>query len=273
MPSTLRILIAADSETTVTLNEYFKKKGDISVLGVAEDGETVCSMINSLNPDLVFMDLMLPGTGGIDVLMQYQGEPDAPAFIVISAVRDSKLIDQAIKFGAKYVVLKPFQPEDLYGRMKLLTCKNPQYSGANETTVVYESTKPIHYFFKKSDYDDIVEFEIMKVLYQIGIPSSIKGFHFIKDAVFMVLVEPSSILAITKDIYPAIAAKHFTTRMNVERAIRHAFSVSWERGTYEGKVKVFGKGFDFSKGVKNSDAISIIATRVEYTLRMKFRQN
>lgn len=267
MTRILNVLVAVDSETTCTLSEFFKSKGDVSVVGKAEDQENLFSLIDSLNPDLVIMDLKLPDLNGIEVLMQYHGRENAPAFIGVSGQRDVKTIDHAIKYGAKYVILKPFDPEILYGRMKLLTCRCPRYNGTNEITPVYESTKPVHYIFQKSEHDKQVEYEIMKSLYQIGIPSSVKGFNYIKDAVFMVLVDPESILAITKDIYPAIASKYFTSRMNVERAIRHAFTISWERGSAEGKAKVFGKGF--GTRIKNAEAISMIASKVEYTMRYK----
>ncbi|HBN86021.1 MAG TPA: hypothetical protein DDZ89_19510 [Clostridiales bacterium] len=267
MSRSLCILIAMDNETTRTLSCFFKSKGDVSVIGKAEDQKSLCNLIDSLNPDLVIMDLMLPQLNGIGVLMQYHGMENAPAFIAVSTQREAKTIDKAIKYGAKYVLVKPFEYEVLYGRLKLLTCRCPRYNGANEMTPVYESTKPVNYIFQKSEHDKQIEYEIIKSLYQIGIPSSIKGFNYIKDAVFMVLVDPECILAITKDIYPAIASKYFTTGMNVERAIRHAFTISWERGTPEGRAKIFGKGF--GTRIKNAEAISMIASKVEFTLRQR----
>jgi two-component system response regulator (stage 0 sporulation protein A) len=267
MNKPLSIITAVDEEKTQTLFSFFKNKGDVSLVGKAEDRQELCNMIDALNPDLVIIDLVLPEVNGIEVLSDYHWKENAPSFIAVNDGTNSKLSDEAINQGAKYVMVKPFLPEDLYGRMKLLTRCKPYSNGEKDSNSVQKVKKPVHYIFRKSENDSQIEYEIMKALYQIGIPSSVKGFHYIKDAVFMVLVEPDSIMAITKAIYPAIAFKYFTSKMNVERAIRHAFTISWERGSPEGKAKVFGKGF--TGRIKNAEAISMIASKVEYTLRLR----
>ena len=266
MNKPLSIITAVDEETTQTLFSFFKNKGDVSLVGKAEDRQELCNMIDALNPDLVIIDLVLPEVNGIEVLSDYHWKENAPSFIAVNDGTNSKLSDEAINQGAKYVMVKPFLPEDLYGRMKLLTRCKPYSNGEKIRTPFKRSkTRPLHLSKIRKrqpnrirNHESVVSNRHTVQRQRLSLHKR-RGLHGVGGT--------DSIMAITKAIYPAIAFKYFTSKMNVERAIRHAFTISWERGSPEGKAKVFGKGF--TGRIKNAEAISMIASKVEYTLRLR----
>lgn len=266
----LRILVADEcKETIVMLTDFINGNDDMEIVATAEDGEDLCKKINRLRPDVVVMDLILPKLDGLEVLKSYSDKHDSPIFFVVSSVANSKITEETFKYGAKYYIMKPFKPEILYRRIQLIVQRDTQYSGTNETSAVYENRRQLRPSPRRMDEKTLIEYEITKVLHQIGIPSSIKGFKYIRDAVYMVLKDWEAITAVTKEIYPVIANKYYTSRANVERAIRHSLDIAWEKGSQEGKIRVFGKGFDFSQKMKNAEAIANLASRVEFILKEK----
>ena len=267
----LRLLIADENkDSTALIRDYISYKDDMVIVAIARDGESACKMIDEYKPDVVVMELILPYIDGLEILKRYQNKEDSPSFIIISLAGFSRVAEEAFKLDAKYYVVKPFNPELLYKRIKMVAGKRIFDTGINEDSLSYESKKAVTISAnKKVDPVYFIEQEITKVLYQIGIPSNIKGFKFIREAILLVLKDDESITSITKEIYPIIAGKFFTSRANVERAIRHSIDLSWEKGSHEERVRIFGKGFEDRIRVKNAEAISVLASKMEFILREK----
>ena len=247
----IKVLMIDDNVKLIeAVKEYFKNSDKIQIIDEAYDGLEGFEKIKSNNEyDIVLLDLIMPKKDGLYVLEQIKSNNLDKKVIVETSYNASEVIREVSEYGVNYFILKPFDLSDL--------------------------EKKIIDTFKKKDeksidfYNSNLQVSISKILHDLGIPSHIKGYQFLRDAVGMIFEKPEMIGGITKELYPELAHKYETTVSRVERAIRHAVEISWNRGDIDLMEKIFGHSVDIDKAKPtNSEFIVTIADK----LRLDFHK-
>lgn len=236
-------LYIADTEDE-NLVEYFSKKEEFEIIGKSTDGNQVCQDVKKDVPDFLVMEVMLSGIDGFKVLENLKSEmkENMPKVIFISNLSHSGFISKAIKEGASYFMVKPILPENLDERIKDLSSNVESEEKQNE---------------KQLDE------KISNIFISIGIPAHIKGYQFLREAVKLAVEEPEIIGSITKRLYPTIAEKFETSSSKVERGMRHAIEVAWNRGKIENINSLFGlKIYSSNEKPTNGELIALIADKM-----------
>ncbi len=246
-----KILIVDDAqEARDKLSAIIKEMPDVELIGTAANGMCAIEMINRLKPNIVLLDIIMPQLDGFGV-MEYLCEHNImPEVIIISALAQENFIYRALSLGAKYYIAKPFEKETVKSRIRdviSLSKGAMPFKNQREQTV------------QRTSLDE----KISSVFILIGIPAHIKGYHFLREAVKMVVENPDSINRITKELYPGIARKFSTSSSKVERAIRHAIEVAWTRGRIENINDLFGfKVYGKNDKPTNGEFIALIADKL-----------
>ena len=257
----IRVGIADDNrEFCFILSEYFKGKENVEIVWTAHDGMETMRMFNSAEPDVLLIDLVLPNLDGFEVMERIRANSrnTNTKIIVASAVSQDSLIKKAMQYGAEYFIVKPFDLEMLNKRIT-------QLAGETELSSKNDSVFNRNSFLSKQSekYDSDLEMEITNIIHEIGVPAHIKGYQYIRSAITMVVDDIDLLSAVTKELYPEIAKKYNTTPSRVERAIRHAIEVAWNRGKIDTIDKLFGYTVHTDKGKPtNSEFIAIIADKL-----------
>ena len=267
--SKISVLIADDNkEFCSILNDYLLNQKDIVVTGIAKDGREALELIVERKPDLVILDIIMPHLDGLGVLekLNTMDLEKTPRIIILSAVGQDKITQQAITLGADYYTVKPFDMEVFTKRIreKFNSAPTIQESSAQSNRVSYPTTSSyILTSEQKSKTPIDLETEITNIIHEIGVPAHIKGYMYLREAITMVVNDMELLSAVTKELYPSIAKKYNTTASRVERAIRHAIEVAWGRGQIEAINKLFGYTVHNDKGKPtNSEFIAIIADKL-----------
>lgn len=244
---TIKVLMIDDNISLIEMvKEYFKNSSKVKVVLEAYDGKEGIELIETKQKDydLIILDLIMPNKDGIYVLSEMQGRKIDKKVIVASSYNASEIIREVAEYGVKYFVLKPFDLEDLEKRIIEVCTKK------NESKIIdFESHN--------------LQVSITKMLHELGIPSHIKGYQFLRDAINIVYERPEVIGGITKELYPELASKYSTTVSRVERAIRHAIEVSWNRGSWDMMEELFGHSVDIDKAKPtNSEFIVTVADKL-----------
>lgn len=246
-----KILVVDDSqEVRERLSKMLGQMPEVELLGTAANGVTALEMIGRQKPDVILLDIIMPQLDGFGV-MEYLYEHGSTAeIIVISALSQENFVFRALNLGAKYYIAKPFEEENIKNRLKdVIRMKRGAVSLPRNTNIRE----------KHSSLDE----KISSVFISIGIPAHIKGYHFLREAVKMVVDNPDSINRITKELYPGIARKFSTSPSKVERAIRHAIEVAWTRGRIENINELFGfKVYGKNDKPTNGEFIALIADKL-----------
>lgn len=254
MEKYLKLLISDDSDEFA--REYgldFQKSG-MEVSYAPKDGMLVLEQIESVQPDLVLLDLFMPRLDGIGVIHAVQRRPGSkkPKFVVMSGYSSPTLEREVMSAGASYFVICPFNAVNLAENMRQL-CESASGSAPN----------PISLFQQPS-----LEIQVTEILHQIGVPAHIKGYHYLRDSIIMSIEQPDIINAVTKQLYPSVAKRYETTSSRVERAIRHAIEVAWDRGDVDVLNSYFGYTIHNTRGKPtNSEFIAMISDKLR--LQMK----
>lgn len=241
-------------------NAFSANKPIIDCISVENNGASFIEATKHHYPDVVLMDCFLSDTDSIVLMKEINktmGE-DAPKFVIICEFMSARISCELYEAGAYAVIAKPLQPESIY---KVL------YSA-------YRGTKHNEAFSKMENENKgsgfrIEQLEIMvtEIIHQIGVPAHIKGYQYVRSAIIMVIVEPGIINAVTKQLYPRIAEIFGSTPSRVERAIRHAIEVAWNRGDIEVLNSYFGYTIDNGRGKPtNSEFIAMIADKLRLEL-------
>ena len=235
-------LFIADTENDELL-KYFSNKEEYEVVGSSQNGQEVVKEVLSLKPDLLIMEVMLSGMDGFMVLENLKKQmSEMPKIIFISNLSHSGFISKAIKEGASYFMVKPIIPSNLEERLKDLLENSGEVENKNE---------------KQLDE------KISNIFISIGIPAHIKGYQFLREAVKLAVEEPEIIGSITKKLYPTIAEKFETSSSKVERGMRHAIEVAWNRGKIENINSLFGlKIYSSNEKPTNGELIALIADKM-----------
>ncbi len=262
--STLNVAIADDNERMVEiLNSIVKKDADLHIVGTACNGEEVYRMIKEKEPDIVLLDIIMPKLDGLSVMEKVNRDKTLkkhPKFIVISAVGKESITEDAFNLGANYYIMKPFDSELILKRMRNI--KNHLTSGNDKQLMLLKDSM--------DRIEENLETDVTDLIHEVGVPAHIKGYQYLRDAIMMTVKDPEMLSSITKILYPTIAKRHQTTPSRVERAIRHAIEVAWNRGNVDMINSMFGYTVSTGKGKPtNSEFIALIADkiRLEYKLR------
>lgn len=262
----IRISIADDNKDFCDiLKNFLNSKDDMEVVSVSYDGVDAYNMICEKHPDIAIIDGIMPRLDGLGVLDKLNQSPaeKRPVSIILSALSQEKISQRAFELGADYYIVKPFDMESLANRIRQFKSSSaPRAINAAFTnrpsSMTMVSERPV---FDNSAYD--LETKVTNILHEIGVPAHIRGYHYMREAIIMSVNNMDVLNYITKELYPSIAKKCNTTPSRVERAIRHAIEVAWNRGKIEAIDTIFGYTINNHKGKPtNSEFIALIADRL-----------
>lgn len=220
MDKKIKLLIVEDNaQLKDMLVKFFNSKNDVEVVGACSNPIEAAETIKVAKPDALITDMITPEADGLSLLERLNTSEFAsmPKTIVVSAVGSERMVQTACSLGAKYYMIKPYNKDILYRRL--------QDMFGERTYETKRAPEPV----RSKTMDE----RITAVFLSIGIPAHIKGYHFLREAIKMVVKNPELINYITKRLYPGIAQHFDTSASKVERAIRHAIEVAWSRGKIE----------------------------------------
>lgn len=245
---TVRTIIADDNvEFCELFKEFISEENDIQLVGVAYNGLEALEIIEKEKPDVVILDIIMPHLDGIGVLerLSEKTEGKRPKVIILTAFGQDNITQQALKLGADYYILKPFDFNVLINRIK-------QLAKGDQTDSYIHTSKPKN-----------LNVSVTNIIHEMGVPAHIKGYHYLREAILMVIEDVNLLGAVTKELYPLIAQKYKTTPSRVERAIRHAIELAWDRGNVEMMTKFFGYTINLERGKPtNSEFIAMVADKL-----------
>ena len=243
------------------LRKNFEQCEDIEVRFIAEDGLCAIEQVKNVEVDVLILDSVLPHIDGIGVLeaLNEMELRHYPHVIMISAFGQDIIIQRAINLGVEYFLIKPINIDILEKRIRQMVDRESiiqdiraQQLNLRKSTV-----------FKEIVRDNDLEIDISTILREIGVPAHIKGYQYMRDAISIVVDNRDLLAGVTKELYPIIARKNQTTPSRVERAIRHAIEVAWNRGRPDTIEALFGYTVQHDKGKPtNSEFIALIADKL-----------
>ena len=244
MDNKIKVLIGDDSaEYGIACASALRSMG-LYVITRRKDGKALLDAIRNDAPDVVVMDAILPHMDAIELMKKVQtSDCKQPAFIVTSAYDNSFIERQVMENGASYFMLKPFDIDMMGQRILRLVDGEPKGT--------------------EQPGKENLEVVVTEIIHQLGVPAHIKGYQYLRDAIIMSVNDIEMLNSITKILYPTIAKKYQTTASRVERAIRHAIEVSWNRGKMDTIDALFGYTINNGKGKPtNSEFIALIADKI-----------
>lgn len=246
------VLIADSAEDFSTaLTAALQRGSGFQVVGTAADGEQAIRMITERKPDILVLDLMLPKKDGIGVLKAISAMERKPVTLATSAFVTEYVSAAAANLGVRYLMLKPCDLSAVVERLEELR--------AGESLRLSTSRRG----GKTS-----IESMVTSIIHEIGVPAHIKGYQYLREAIIIAVNDMDVINAITKVLYPQVAKTFQTTPSRVERAIRHAIEVAWDRGDLDTLQRFFGYTVSNTKGKPtNSEFIALIADKLQLQLK------
>ncbi len=257
MENQIKLLITEES-TAFTADEIgaFSSNG-IDVSFCIKDGNTVLEEIERQKPDVVILDMFMTRVDAIGVLKAFKSMKleHNPLFIVASSFDSDVLQKEVMNCGGSYFVLKPYRTSSLAVSIaELYKTKRNKVRPIPPAVVV--------------DNSATMEVKVTQILHQIGVPAHIKGYHYLRDSIIMSVETPEIINAVTKKLYPSVAKKYETTSSRVERAIRHAIEVAWDRGDMDILNSYFGYTIHTGRGKPtNSEFIAMISDKLRLQIK------
>ena len=253
MESKLSVLIADSGEDyRSALAAAFAADPHFLPPETAGDGLEAVAKATALQPDVVVLDLVLPKLDGMGVLRRLQETGCRAVPFVVSGFYNSRVVAQAAELGACYFMPKPCDTAELLGRIRLCCC--------TQSVRVAELAAPDNPALARRKAEQGLETAVTDIIHEIGVPAHIKGYQYLREAIILTVNDMEIINSVTKVLYPAVAKKFSTTPSRVERAIRHAIEVAWDRGDLETLQKFFGYTVSNIKGKPtNSEFIAMIA--------------
>lgn len=257
METKVSVLIADPSDQfRETLRMQLSAEENIEVAAVAKDGNETLAMLQEHQPDFLLCEMLMPQLDGLGVLRRIpEVSPDTRTIIMTSFCSD-RVQSECASLGAAYFVSKPFDVGSLVQTMNFLM--RPAQPAAEG-------------FAAQDDVD--LETTVTEIIHEIGVPAHIKGYQYLREAIILAINDMDVINAVTKVLYPTVAKKFGTTDSRVERAIRHAIEVAWDRGDIEVLQKFFGYTVSNIKGKPtNSEFIAMIADYLSLRLKNRVRR-
>lgn len=250
----IRLFVIDDNESFKNmLREHCSKTKDMEVTLEAPDGDIGIEIIkNKLNEfDVIILDVIIPKRDGISILKYLKENNIEKKVLVLSAYNTQKVIQQVAELGADFFMVKPAKLEVIEENIRNLYSNSAEEQGGKGIDL----------------YSNSLQVSITKTLHELGVPSHIKGYQYIREGIALLYHNPSIIGGITKELYPEIARRYNSTTSRVERAIRHAIEISWNRANWDFMEDIFGYSVDIDRAKPtNSEFIVTIADklRLEY---------
>lgn len=246
-----RVLVADTSgEFRRVITEAAAREPDFVVTAETADGQELVRLARQLLPDAVVMDVVLDGIDGLEAVRALHALDHPPKILVLSSYVNSGIVGKAAEYGADYLMSKPCRTETLFERLRALLEVGVTDSGD-----------------QNADGREL-EREVTAIIHEIGVPAHIKGYQYLREAIIYTVNDMDAINAVTKVLYPTVAHKFGTTASRVERAIRHAIEVAWDRGDLDTLQKYFGYTVSNTKGKPtNSEFIAMISDRISLAQR------
>lgn len=260
---TKKILIADDNTAfQMSLKEFFSQSSDYEIVCTANDGIEATSLIEKYCPDFVLLDIVMPELDGFGVLsaLSITRMETKPVVIMMSQLSADGFVSKALRMGASYFLAKPFSFSTLkrylddYGKEDSVSITSADSSKQTKFIPAAPALRT-----RELSLDE----KIANIFISVGIPAHIKGYHFLRDAIKMAVATPDIINSITKRLYPSIAEHFETSASKVERAIRHAIEVAWNRGKIENINNIFGiKVYSANEKPTNGEFIALVADKM-----------
>ena len=232
MKTIINALVVDDSkEFTSSVKEYFKNNAVIKIVDVLNDGEKAVDYIKKHQDsiDVILMDLIIPGKDGLQILEELEEAKIKKHMIILSSYRKDYTIRMTNRYNVDYYMLKPVNLSSLESRIKEVMDENKVE------------------LYTEKQVNPKIQLQVTELLHNLGVPSQIKGYQYLREGILMLYESTGLIGGITKEVYPEIALRYNTTPSRVERAIRHAIEVSWNRADYEMMNKIFGHSIDYDR--------------------------
>lgn len=252
MDNRIKVLIAdGNEEFCIHLKKTLDQTAGYEVVGMANDGVRAAELLTAKQPDVLVLDLMLTKLDGIAVLKKAAELPVRPTSLVLTGYMTEYLGNMAADLGVQYFMTKPCDFAAVAERIREITS--------------VESQKKLQ-MTKREDAN--IEAMVTSIIHEIGVPAHIKGYQYLREAIMIAVNDMDVINAITKVLYPQVAKTFSTTPSRVERAIRHAIEVAWDRGDLETLQRFFGYTVSNTKGKPtNSEFIALIADKLQLQLK------
>ena len=252
MERTSTVFIADSAEDFCSgLTAELQRADGFRVLGTAGDGEQAIRMIEEKKPDILVLDLMLAKKDGISVLKAIANMEHKPITLATSAFLTEYVSTAASSLGVRYLMLKPCDMNALVERMEEI-----------------RGGESLRYSVQRRPDKVSIETLVTNIIHEIGVPAHIKGYQYLREAIIIAVNDMDVINAITKVLYPQVAKNFGTTPSRVERAIRHAIEVAWDRGDLDTLQRFFGYTVSNTKGKPtNSEFIALIADKLQLQLK------
>ena len=247
----VRFLMSDTSaDVTAACREALEQKG-VEVTVVEKDGLQILQKMLVVRPQVVLLDAFMPGLDALAVKQKYVAAGEThTTFFVTGAFQSEEMVQELLDEGFAYYFVKPFDENVLASRVL-------KVAHGHQKRLITASV-------------DSDELKVTDILHQIGVPAHIKGYQFLRDAILLTMNEPEYINAVTKRLYPEIAKKNGTTASRVERAIRHAIEVAWDRGDVDTRHSYFGYTLHNLRGKPtNSEFIAMIADKMRLDKRQQ----
>ncbi len=236
------VLADANEEFRTMLRESIEETGEFTVVGSAGDGMSALRAVEERKPQLLVADLVLPELDGFGLLDRMAALPQRPKTILLTAVYRSEIVALAMTKDVSFFMPKPCETASLLERMR-------QAAGAEAAV--------------EEDGLNALQRQVTAVIHEVGVPAHIKGYQYVREAIVIAVQDMDVINAVTKVLYPEVARRFNTTPSRVERAVRHAIEVAWDRGDLETLQRYFGYTVSNTKGKPtNSEFIAMIADRI-----------
>lgn len=237
------VLADANEEFRTMLRQRMEGTGEFHVAGSTENGDQALDLVRRLRPQLLVTDVVLPGLDGFGLLRQLnQLGQGAPRTIVVSSFCSRRTVAQVMEMGVYFFLPKPVNEESLLELMRQAAAPEQE----------------------EAPFAPALEGMVTAIIHEIGVPAHIKGYQYLREAIMIAVNDMDVINAVTKVLYPEVAKRFCTTPSRVERAIRHAIEVAWDRGDIETLQKYFGYTVNSAKGKPtNSEFIAMIADRLQ----------
>ena len=243
------ILADASEEYRAVLSRAIEGTGEFQVVGSTGSGVEALRLVQQKHPQLLLLDLVLPELDGFGLLRQMnQLSGEQPRCIVVSSFCNRRTVAQAMEMGVYFFLPKPVNEESLLELMRQASTPEQE----------------------EAPFAPALEGMVTAIIHEIGVPAHIKGYQYLREAIMIAVNDMDVINAVTKVLYPEVAKRFCTTPSRVERAIRHAIEVAWDRGDIETLQKYFGYTVNSAKGKPtNSEFIAMIADRLQLQRKQK----
>ncbi len=252
----VKVLLADNSEHGLSCAAIMRRHG-LEVETMEKDGRQLVNVIEQMHPDVVILDFFMPQLDAIGVIksVRAMSMDPMPQFMVMSSFDNPSLEREAMIVGAAYYFLKPFDADAMAERI-LSLCGKKRAEMIADNKLNFSVTGNL-------------EVRVTEIIHHIGVPAHIKGYQYLRDAIMMAIEDDDIMNAVTKRLYPAVAKKYGTTSSRVERAIRHAIEVAWDRGDVDVLNSYFGYTIHNGRGKPtNSEFIAMISDKFRLQLKI-----